>query len=259
MGRSGERLTRQEAFDLVRRATTALVSGDVAASARAVRAKAFELLGRDSESLSERNFERILKDAHDQEVIDLRRRAGDFEVALPAEVAPVAEQLNRAAAAHTASVAAATPAAPPAPRGMVPRGAPPRGGRGPTRSSLGPPPELLMVGVVDDVRETPVIVAAPVPVVVADTPVGVPKVRAPRGGAKPKAVAPAAPAPKVAAAKVSSPKAPAKAPAKPPKAKAAKSAPAVKEAKAKGALPPAEVRGGARGGRAGTGKKAVTP
>ena len=270
VGRSGERLTRQEAFDLVRRATTALVSGDVAASARAVRAKAFDLLGRDSESLSERNFERILKDAHDQEVIDLRRRAGDFEVALPAEVAPVAEQLNRAAAAHTASVAAATPAMPPVPRGMVPRGAPPRGGRGPTRSSLGPPPELLMVGVVDDVPTSPAIVAAPQPVAAADIPdVGVPKARAPRGRSKPKvnaadaaetadAAAPKAAARRAPAAKVISPKTPSpKAQAKPPTAKAAKGAPAATEAKGKDASPPAAVRGAARGGRGGTGKKPV--
>ena len=147
IGLSGERLTRQEAFDLVKKATVALVTGDSAVPARAVRVKAFELLGRDSESLTERNFERILKDAHDQEVIDLRRRGNDYEVSLPAAVAPVSEQLNRAAAAHAASVAAASPAAPPAPRGMVPRSAPGRGGR---RTSSGPPPELLLVGVVED-------------------------------------------------------------------------------------------------------------
>ncbi len=146
IGQSGERLTRQEAFDLVKRATVALVTSDSAAPARAVRVKAFELLGRDSESLSERNFERILKDAHDQEVIDLRRRGNDYEVSMPAAVAPVSEQLNRAAAAHAASVAASTPAAPPVPRGMVPRSAPGRGGR---RAPSGPPPELLLVGVVE--------------------------------------------------------------------------------------------------------------
>ncbi len=151
IGLSGERLTRQEAFDLVKKATVALVSGDNAVAARAVRVKAFETLGRDSESLSERNFERILKDAHDQEVIDLRRRGNDFEVSLPAAVAPVSEQLNRAAAAHAAAAAAATPAAPPAPRGMGPRGAPARGGR---RAPSGPPPELLLVGVVEHAPES---------------------------------------------------------------------------------------------------------
>jgi len=151
IGLSGERLTRQEAFDLVKKATVALVSGDNAVAARAVRVKAFETLGRDSESLSERNFERILKDAHDQEVIDLRRRGNDFEVSLPAAVAPVSEQLNRAAAAHAAAAAAAAPATPPVPRGMGPRGAPARGGR---RAPSGPPPELLLVGVVEHAPET---------------------------------------------------------------------------------------------------------
>src|SRR5690606_31588551 len=67
IGRSGERLTREEAFDLVRRATAQLVSGDAAVSARAVRQRAFELLGRDSESLAERHFTRVLRDAHDAE------------------------------------------------------------------------------------------------------------------------------------------------------------------------------------------------
>ena len=131
------------------------MSGDAAVPARAVRVKAFEVLARDSESLSERNFERILKDAHDQEVVDLRRRGNDYEVSLPAAVAPVSEQLNRAAAAHAASVAAAAPVTPVAPRGMVPRSAPPRGGG--RRTPSGPPPELLLVGVVDDVR-APIIV-----------------------------------------------------------------------------------------------------
>ncbi len=62
IGVSGERLTREEAFDLVRRATAAATSGDQAARADDVRAKARELLGHDSESLSERNFSRILRD-----------------------------------------------------------------------------------------------------------------------------------------------------------------------------------------------------
>lgn len=167
VGRSGERLTRQEAFDLVKRSAIALVSGDAAVPARAVRAKAFELLGRDSESLSERMFERILKDAHDQEVIDLRRRGHDFEVSLPAQVAPVSEQLNRAAAAHAATVAAATPAVPPPPRGMVPRGAPARGGRG--RTPAGPPPELLLVGVVEDLPTARATEPAPAEPAVAAT------------------------------------------------------------------------------------------
>jgi uncharacterized LabA/DUF88 family protein len=143
IGRGGERLTRDEAFNLVKRAAGAMVQGDGVVAASALRRKAFELLGRDSESLSDRFFNRVLRDAHDADIIDLRRRGDDFEVALPAPVAPVAEQLNRAAAAHASAPSA--PVASPMLRGMGPRGIPAkgRGARG------GPPPELLMVGVVE--------------------------------------------------------------------------------------------------------------
>jgi uncharacterized protein (TIGR00288 family) len=141
IGVSGERLTRQEAFDLVRRTVNAMASDDSAVRASAVRAKARELLGRDSESLSDRMFVRVLKDAHDNSVIDLRRRGDDFEVARAAEAESVADQLAKAAAAHAPK---ATAPATPAPRvGMGPRGA----GRG--RGRLGaPPPDLLSIGVV---------------------------------------------------------------------------------------------------------------
>jgi hypothetical protein len=81
IGSSGLRLTRAEAFDLVRRAVGSLVTGDSAAAASLVRSTARALLGRDSESLSERNFTRILQDAHDADVVDLRRRGADYEVA----------------------------------------------------------------------------------------------------------------------------------------------------------------------------------
>jgi uncharacterized protein (TIGR00288 family) len=147
IGTGGERLTRQEAFSLVGRAVAALTSGDRSVPASRVRQQAFELLGRDSESLSERNFIRILKDAHDAEVIDLRRRGDDYEVAVAAQVAPVADQLNRAAAA--ASPTPKPPAAPPAPRGMGPRGAGLRG-RGPASRGAEPPPDLLLLGVVEE-------------------------------------------------------------------------------------------------------------
>jgi uncharacterized LabA/DUF88 family protein len=141
IGVSGERLTRDEAFDLVRRSVEALVSGDAAVRAGVVRAKARELLGRDSESLSDRNFPRILKDAHDNDVIDLRRRGDDFEIARAVEAEPVSEQLARTAAAN----APAAPAAPVAPRGMGPRGV--SGPRGRGRPGA-PPPDLLSIGVV---------------------------------------------------------------------------------------------------------------
>jgi len=163
IGLGGQRLTRDEAFDLVRRAAASMVKGDTAVPASALRRRAFELLGRDSESLSDRFFNRVLRDAHDADIIDLRRRGDDFEVALPAHVAPVAEQLNRASAAHAASGAAATSAAPAAPRGMGPRGIPARG-RG---ARAMPSADLLMVGVV----ETP---PPPAAVVVVEAPAEAP-------------------------------------------------------------------------------------
>jgi hypothetical protein len=141
-GRSGERLTRQEAFDLVRRSVDALTTGESPVRASEVRAKARDILGRDSESLDERMFIRILKDAHDNGVIDLRRRGDDFEVAPAAEAESVADQLAKAAAAASPAPVATTPG----PRvGMGHRGA----GRG--RGRLGAPPaDLLSIGVVNE-------------------------------------------------------------------------------------------------------------
>jgi uncharacterized protein (TIGR00288 family) len=159
IGIGGERLTRQEAFSLVGRAVAALTSGDRAVPASRVRQQAFELLGRDSESLSERNFIRILKDAHDGDVIDLRRRGDDYEVAVAVQVAPVAEQLNRAAAATAPPPKPST--APPVPRGMGPRGAGP-GRRGPAGRGA-PPPDLLLLGVVEEAAPP----APPLPTITA--------------------------------------------------------------------------------------------
>ena len=144
IGTAGERLTRDEAFDLVRRSIQSLTQGeDDAVRAGDVRERARHLLGRDSESLSDRNFTRILRDAHDANVIDLRRRGDDFEVARAAEVASVADQLAKAAAAHP-SPGASTPSQP-IRRGMGPRG----GGRGRPSAPISLPPELLSIGVVD--------------------------------------------------------------------------------------------------------------
>ncbi len=142
IGITGERLTRDEAFDLVRSAVAALVTGDEAVRASVVRAKARELLGRDSESLSDRNFPRILKDAHDSDVIDLRRRGDDFEIARAVEAESVSDQLAKSAVAN----APAAPAAPVAPRGMGARGVAAPRGRGGRPGA--PPPDLLSIGVV---------------------------------------------------------------------------------------------------------------
>jgi len=139
-GSAGERLTRDEAFDLLRRAVASLARNDDSVRASAVRDRARELLGRDSESLSERNFIRILKDAHDADVVDLRRRGDDFEVARAETAPPVSEQLAKSAP-------------PPAPK-SADSGTPARlslrgrgsGARGRMPSAL--PPELLSLGVV---------------------------------------------------------------------------------------------------------------
>jgi uncharacterized protein (TIGR00288 family) len=174
-GVAGERLTRNEAFDIVRRAVETLTTDDEDTTrASAVRQRAREILARDSESLNERMFIRILKDAHDAGVIDLRRRGDDFEVARAAEALPVADQVARADAA----------AAPPRPAlgatspriGMGPRGA---GGRGRGRLD-GPPPELLALGVVE---EPALATSAAAPVrerdtVHTDAPVSAPEIAA---------------------------------------------------------------------------------
>jgi uncharacterized protein (TIGR00288 family) len=148
IGATGERLTRNEAFDLVRRAVETLTTDDEDATrASAIRQRAREILGHDSESLNERMFIRILKDAHDAGVIDLRRRGDDFEVARAAEAAPVADQVARA----DASAVPPRPAPSPSPRlGMGPRG----GGRGRPRLQ-GPPPELLTLGIVEEPTAAP--------------------------------------------------------------------------------------------------------
>jgi hypothetical protein len=152
IGVSGIRLTRDEAFSLVRDAVAALAVGDDAVPSERVRQKAFALLGRDSESLSERNFARILRDAHDGDVVDLRKRGDAFEVAAAASVASVADQLEVKEAALKAVAAqekAANTVA--VPRGMGHRGAPARGGRGAFGGKVAAPPSnLLLLGVVDD-------------------------------------------------------------------------------------------------------------
>jgi uncharacterized protein (TIGR00288 family) len=235
IGLGGERLTRSEAFDLVRRAVAATSRDDAPAAMLAVRESAAALLGRDSESLSERNFVRILQDAHDADVVDLRKRGDSWEVAPVQQVAEVAEQLAK----HEAANAPKPTAGPPAPRGMGSRG----GGRG---GRLGaPPPGLLMVGVVDDAAPIAAPVAAapePEPVVAPPVPEAprtpAPKAAAPaakpagRNGGRPaaKKSAPPAPAAKKAAAKTAA-KTAAPAAKKAPAKKAAAKTPAKTAAK----------------------------
>jgi uncharacterized protein (TIGR00288 family) len=150
IGVSGERLTRDEAFDLLRRTVDALVHDDTSVRASAVRARARELLGRDSESLSERWFTRILKDAHDAEILDLRRRGDDFEIGRSERAPSVSEQLAKAEpqAAPTRPSESSTPSR----LSLRVRGSGPRG-----RMPSVLPPELLSLGVV-----------APTPILVSD-------------------------------------------------------------------------------------------
>jgi hypothetical protein len=202
IGVTGMRLTRDEAMDLVHRAVTQATTGGAIARASDVRRAARDILGRDSESLSERNFTRILKDAHDADRVDLRRRGDDFEVTLATAAAPIAEQLG---AAEQANAPAPREAAPATPRGMGPRGA---GSRMRPGAKTAPPPlDLLSVGVVD--IDEPVAAASVTPP--AATPAA-----APAAAPAPAATAPAQPAPEAAPApargrKSGAKKAPAKA------------------------------------------------
>ncbi|HUO52390.1 MAG TPA: hypothetical protein VMT93_07725, partial [Gemmatimonadaceae bacterium] len=142
---TGERLSRDEAFTLIRRALAALASApDRPAPASRVRDTARELLGRDSETLAERHFHRILRDMHDAELIDLRKRGDDYEVTPSLDAPPIADQLAAVDAAHAEASQAARAAANAASlrRGIRTRGR--RGGAGEL------PPELLSVGVVGD-------------------------------------------------------------------------------------------------------------
>ncbi|MDB4881938.1 MAG: hypothetical protein JWL95_704, partial [Gemmatimonadetes bacterium] len=230
IGVSGERLTRDEAFDLVRRAVAALTSGDEAVRAGVVRAKSRELLGRDSESLSDRNFPRILKDAHDGDVIDLRRRGDDFEIARAAEAESVSEQLAKTAIANAPPVSAA----PVAPRGMGARGV--SGPRGRAGRPGAPPADLLSIGVVGQSSRAAADVVAPTAPAVASAPSVVPPPVAPPTAAvsAPADVAPAKPRARKTAAKktVAATNAPVTSTAA-KKAPAAKKVPAAKKPRAK--------------------------
>jgi uncharacterized LabA/DUF88 family protein len=221
IGASGERLTRDEAYDLVRRSVAALTSGEETVRAGVVRAKARELLGRDSESLSDRNFPRILKDAHDGDVIDLRRRGDDFEIARAADAESVSAQLAKTAANN----APAAPAAAVVPRGMGPRGV--TGGRNRVGRPGAPPADLmsnlLSIGVVGpSSNATPAAAHVAVPAASAPTLATPSAASSPAAGA-----APAKGRGRKPAAKKSAEAPAAKAAAK--KGAAAKKAPAAKK------------------------------
>jgi hypothetical protein len=86
---------------------------------------------------------RILHDAHDADVIDLRRRGGDYEVSTAVAAPSVDRQLEVAAKANAPA---------PKPQAPVVRGMGARGiGRGPMGSKAAPPANLL-VGVVSSAK-----------------------------------------------------------------------------------------------------------
>ena len=155
IGVSGLRLRREEAFDLVRRAVGS--NGGSPMRASHARTAARGLLGRDSESLSERNFVRILQDAHDANIVDLRRRGEDYEVAPAAPSASVADQLATAEGGRTTPPPESQPATA-ARTPTIGRGR----GRGPIGARAGVvPPELLSIGVVETTRSAPEPVSEP--------------------------------------------------------------------------------------------------
>ncbi|MEP6905255.1 MAG: NYN domain-containing protein [Gemmatimonadales bacterium] len=205
IGATGLRLTREEAFNLVRRAVESLVSGDAAAAASLVRSTARALLGRDSESLSERNFTRILQDAHDADVVDLRRRGNDYEVAASAGAAPVAAQL---AAAETANTPVAAPVV------AAPRGMGQRGGRGPMGRAGAPPAHLLNIGVVGQRAAATPAPATPTPSVesAAEAPAAAAEAKKPARGRKRASAAKKVAAPEKAPAEAEKPAARKRAP-----------------------------------------------
>ena len=197
---TGERLTRAEALELVRKAVEDLSgAAGKAISATLVRERARALLGRDSETLSERYFTRILQDAHDADMIDLRRRGDDYEVARVVPTPSVGAQLTSAAMAanHPGTGGQSAASATPAP--ATPARLQSRAGRAGFGKKLGEaPPSLLSVGVVDFgipqteplhvVQHAPPAAAPDVKLDAVSTPADAPdekkrKGRGPRGGA----------------------------------------------------------------------------
>jgi hypothetical protein len=185
---AGERLTRSEAFDLLQRSVNQLTDGGMRTiPAARLREKARELLGRDSDTLSERYFSRILQDAHDADIIDVRRRGDDYEIARAVPTPSLAEQLG----VNTTSQSARGPADKAAPAGGAPARLTSRSGRAGFGKKLGEaPPDLLSIGVVDSISSPPAVAKSasptePAPVASATTDGGPPrKSSRARGGRK---------------------------------------------------------------------------
>jgi uncharacterized protein (TIGR00288 family) len=145
-----------EAFGLLRQALSRLGGADTAVSAEALRETMIELKGGEAEPLEAERFPKLLRQAHDAEIIDLAQEPdGAYEVKLrsdatasPAAAAAAPEEVREPEpepALHSGEgFAAAAPASPPA-------GVPARSARF-RRGSRGPrvaPPEVPKIGVVE--------------------------------------------------------------------------------------------------------------
>src|SRR5207249_2423577 len=131
-GGGGGGFSLGEAFGLLKQALSRLGGGDKAVSADELRETMIELKGGEAEPLEVERFPKLLRQAHDAEIIDLsKERDGAYEVKLREESPPS----MAAAAPEPAAVSDADEALDPpmpessAPPPLVGRPAPPRGPR----------------------------------------------------------------------------------------------------------------------------------
>jgi uncharacterized protein (TIGR00288 family) len=158
-GRRASGFALGEAFGLLRQALSRLGGGDTPVPAEALRETMIELKGGEAEPLEAERFPKLLRQAHDAEIIDLAKEPdGAYEVKLRSDAAALPTPAAAAATLPEESrepepepalpsgegFAAAAPASPPA-------GVPARSARF-RRGSRGPrvaPPEVPKIGVVE--------------------------------------------------------------------------------------------------------------
>ena len=162
-GGGGGGFSLGEAFGLLKQALSRLGGGDKAVSADELRETMIELKGGEAEPLEVERFPKLLRQAHDAEIIDLsKERDGAYEVKLREESPPsMAAAAPELAAVTDADDALDPPmpesSAPPPLVGRAPSTPPPggipsrsarfrRGSRGPR---VGPPPGVQKIGVVE--------------------------------------------------------------------------------------------------------------
>src|SRR5207244_1195825 len=154
-----------EAFGLLKQALSRLGGGDKAVSADELRETMIELKGGEAEPLEVERFPKLLRQAHDAEIIDLsKERDGAYEVKLreesptsPSMAAATPEPIAVTDADEALDPPMPESSAPPPPRGRAAAG-PPLGGipsrsarfrRGSRGPRVGPPPEVPKIGVVE--------------------------------------------------------------------------------------------------------------